>query len=107
MDVWKTYAFFSDHDQGFAQLLDTIAANGQLWIVGSWLQSNATGERIPEKLVLLDALPHQEAPPGKPYRFVLSNSLPRSVLQGKAQPGYVVATYQALVGGPGPSATKQ
>ncbi len=103
MDVFKTYLFFSDYDQGSPYLIDTILHEGRWWLVGSWLEQIATGERIPERLVLLDGqrIRYQEVQ-GEPYRFVLSNSLPRGVLAGTEQDGYVVATYQALARTQGP-----
>ncbi len=102
MDVCKTLAFFSDYDQGSTHLIDTIFHEDRWWLVGTWLQSNATGERVPETLVLLDTLRHQEIE-GKPYRFVLNNAIPRAVLHGEAKEGYVVATYQVLDDTLGPS----
>lgn len=95
MKVWKTYLFFSDHDQGSPYLIDTIESEGQWWLVGSWLQSNATGERTPERIVLLNTLRYQEVEE-ETHRFVLNNAIPKSVLEGEAQEGYVVATYQVL-----------
>ena len=102
MDVCKTLAFFSGHDQGSRHLIDTIFYQGRWWLVGTWLQSSATGDRVPETLVLLDTLRHQEIE-GKPYRFVLTHGIPRSVLRGEAKEGYVVATYQVLDDTPGPT----
>ncbi len=102
MDVCKTFAFFSDHEQGFPHLIDTIFYEDRWWLVGTWLESNTTGDRVPETLVLLDALHHEEIE-GKPYRFVLNNEIPISVLRGEAQEGYVVATYQVLDDTQGPA----
>ena len=102
MFVCKTRAFFSDHEQGSSQLIDTIFHQGRWWLVGTWLGSTTTGDRVPETLVLLDALDHQEIE-GKPYRFLLTHEIPMSVLRGEAQEGYVVATYQAFDDTPGPT----
>lgn len=99
MDIEKTFAFFSDHDQDHPQLIDTINIKGQWWLVGTWLQGNSTRQRIPETLVLLDNLKHQEVNEST-HRFVLNNSIPISVLDGAPQEGYVVATYQVLAHGP-------
>ena len=95
MDVCKTFAFFSDHEQGSPHLIDTIFYEDRWWLVGTWLESNATGDRVPEMLVLLDTFRHREIE-GKPYRFALKPAIPRSVLRGEAREGYVVATYQVL-----------
>ncbi len=95
MDVCKTFAFISDTDEVSPHLIDTIFYEDRWWLVGTWLESNATGDRVPETLVLLDALHHQEIEE-KPYRFALKPAIPRSVLRGEAQEGYVVAMYQVL-----------
>ena len=95
MEVCKTFVFISDRIQVSPHLIDTIFYEGRWWLVGTWLESNATGDRVPETLVLLDTLRHQEIE-GKPYRFVLNNGIPKSVLRGEAREGYVVATYQVL-----------
>ncbi len=102
MDFCKTLAVFSDHELGSSHLIDTIFHQGRWWLVGTWLQSNATGDRVPETLVLLDTLRHQEIE-GKPYRFVLNSEIPRAVLRGEAKEGYVVATYQVLDDTQGPA----
>ncbi len=105
MDVCKTFAFFSDHEQGSPHLIDTIFYEDRWWLVGTWLESNATGDRVPETLVLLDTLRHQEIE-GKPYRFALKPAIPRSVLRGEAREGYVVATYRVLDDSPGPTGSR-
>ncbi len=102
MDVRKTFAFISDDDGASPHLIDTIFHEGQWWLVGTWLESNTTGDRVPETLVLLDTLHHQEIE-GKPYRFALKPAIPRSVLRGEAREGYVVATYQVLDDSRGPT----
>ena len=102
MDVCKTLAFFSDHELGARHLIDTIFYEGRWWLVGTWLQSTTTGDRVPETLVLLDALDHREIEE-KPYRFVLNNEIPRAALRGEAREGYVVATYRVLDDTRGPT----
>ena len=102
MEVFKTYLFFEGFDEGSPYLIDTIFLAGAWWLVGSWLAANATGERVPERLVRLTGLPHEEAS-GQRHRFLLNNSLPKSVLDGEARDGYVAASYQALAGSPAPT----
>ena len=104
MEVFKTYLFFSDHDQGHPYLIDTILHEGSWWLVASWLQAHATGERVPERLVRLSGLQYQEVE-GQPYRFLLNNSIPKAVLDGKEQGEYVVAAYPTLAQIPGPKST--
>ena len=101
MDVLKTYLFFKGFDEGFPHLIDTIFHEGAWWLVGSWLVANATGERVPERLVRLTGLRFEEAS-GQRWRFLLNNPLPKSVLDGEARDGYVVANYQALSRGKPP-----
>jgi hypothetical protein len=91
-ETQKTYLFFSDHDQGHPHLVDTIFHEGAWWLVASWLQANATGERTPERLVRLTGLRHEEVA-GQPYRFLLNSPIPKSVFDGQAQAGYVAATF--------------
>lgn len=92
MEVFKTYLFFSGHDEGHPYLIDTISHQGAWWLVVSWLQSNATAGKIPEKLVRLEGLQFQEVE-NQPYRFLLNNALPKSVLDGTPQDGYVLAVH--------------
>ncbi len=102
MDVFKTHLFLADHDKGRPYLIDTIFHEGRWWLVGSWLESHDTGERVPERLVLLEILKHREVD-HPDYRFWLSTALPKSVLDGTEQEGYVVAMYQGLDDTPGPT----
>ncbi len=102
MEVCKTFVFISDRIQVSPHLIDTIFYEGRWWLVGTWLESNATGDRVPETLVLLDTLRHREIE-GKPYRFALKPEIPISVLRGEAREGYVVATYQVLDDSQGPT----
>jgi hypothetical protein len=95
MKVVKTYLFFEDFDEGSPYLIDTIFLHSAWWLVGSWLVANDTGARTPERPVRLSGLPHERVS-GHRYQFLLNNSLPKSVLDGEARDGYVVANYQAL-----------
>src|ERR1035437_8378938 len=91
MEVFKTYLFFEGFDEGNPYLIDTIFHEGAWWLVASWIAQYATRERAPERLVRLTGL-HFEEVHGKPYRYLLNNSVPKSVFDGQAQAGYVVAT---------------
>lgn len=92
MKVFKTYLFFSGHDEGHPYLVDTISYQGVWWLVASWLQSNVTAEKIPENLIRLTGLQFQEVE-SQPYRFLLNNALPKSVFDGMPQGGYVLAVH--------------
>jgi len=102
LQVFKTHMFFADHDHGHAYLIDTIFLQGKWWLVASWLQSHATGERVPERLILLDGLPFGEVENQQHYCFFLERLIPKRVFDGEVLPGYVVATYQALADSPAP-----
>jgi hypothetical protein len=103
-DIFKTFAFFSDYDQGNPHLIDTVSHLGRWWLVGGWHQSHATGDRLPATLVLLDGLTHQQVQ-GQPYRFLLTNAIPKSVLDGQAQDGYEVLNFSEPNNTPTPDST--
>lgn len=95
MEVFKTYLFFSGHDEGHPYLVDTIFYEKQWWLVASWIEAQNKSEKIPERLVRLTGLRYQEVD-GKEYRFLLNNAIPKSVFDGKEQEGYVIANYPVL-----------
>ncbi len=98
-EVFKSYLFFSGHDEGHPYLIDTIFHQGAWWLVASWLQQPTTGQTIPERLVQLDGktIRFQEVK-GQSYRFLLNNALPKSVLDGVPQDGFVIATHPSALG---------
>ena len=93
MNIFKTLLAFSDGDDGALYRVDTIEHEGKMWLVPSWLDNPVAGHRIPERLILLDVLPHQKTPDG-PADFVLSPGIPKSVFDGEVLPqpgdGFVV-----------------
>nr|MDP2192541.1 hypothetical protein [Rhodoferax sp.] len=104
MEIVKTYLFFSGHDEDHPYLIDTIFYEGAWWLVASWLQHHSTGHRIPERIIQMDGLTvrFQEVE-GHPYRFLLNNALPKSVLDGVQQEGYTMAIHpSALAESQGP-----
>jgi hypothetical protein len=105
IEVFKTLLFFEGYDEGHSYLIDTIFYQGAWWLVASWIAQYATSERAPERLVRLTGLRFEEVE-GKPHRFLLHNSIPRSVLDGQAQDGYVLATNQVFDDSPDPNAKK-
>jgi hypothetical protein len=106
MEVFKTHLYLTD-DVALVEpyLIDTIFHQGFWWLVATWAAPHAGGARVPEVLVRLTGLSHEEVE-GKPYRFFLHNPIPKAVLEGKEQAGYVVAWNQALVRSPAPSTKK-
>jgi len=94
MDIFKTFLWFVGYDEDHSYLVDTIFHEGHWWLVASWLQHHATGERIPERIVRMDGVFVRFQEVNEPrYRFLLNNAMPKSVFDGKAQDGYVVATH--------------
>jgi len=98
MEVFKTYLFFSGHDESHPYLIDTVWHEGHWWLVGTWLEHPVTRHRIPERIVQMNGLTvrFQEVE-GQPYRFLLNNALPKSVLYGVPQDGYVIAVHPAAL----------
>jgi hypothetical protein len=92
MEVFKTYLFFDDYDQGHSYLIDTIFYDDAWWLVASWMQKHMTTEKIPARLVRLTGLAFQEVEDNK-YRFLLNNAIPKSVLDGREQDGYTTLFY--------------
>lgn len=90
MEVFKTMAYVDD-DLALASpiFLDTICHEGIWWLVPAWGVLHSGGGPEPEIVVLLTGLSHEEVH-GLQYRFRLHNPIPKSVLEGKAQAGYVV-----------------
>lgn len=100
MEVFKTYLFFSGYDEGHPYLIDTIWHKNNWWLVATYLEHHATREKIPDRLVLMDGLTvsFQEVE-NQPYRFLLNNSLPKSVLDGEPQNGYVIENHPSALSG--------
>lgn len=96
METFKTMLFFSDFEEGTPRFYPTIWYENAWWIVGTWLESLDKKAAMPEILVRLTGLPHQEVNL-LDCRFVLTNSIPKSVLCGKAQDGYTIAYHPAAI----------
>ena len=100
MQVFKTYAF--TEDDPYPMLFDTFFHEGAWWLIASWMVNDEGGVRAPARLVRLSGLPFEEVK-GKPYRFLLGKVLPRSVLDGKPQAGFIVKKLQCFPPGRKPS----
>ena len=103
MQVFKTYAF-TENDP-YPILIDTFFDEGAWWLIASWMANHESGVRVPERLVRLSSLPFEEVK-GKPYRFLLGKVLPRSVLDGKPQVGFIVKKHKYFRPGPTPPGLK-
>ena len=106
MEVFKTRAYLHDDlALAYPVHIDTICQQGIWWLVPSWASPHGGGGPVPEVVVRLTGLSHEEVE-GKPYRFFLHRPIPKAVLDGKEQAGYVVAKNPALLGSLAPSGKK-
>ena len=102
-EVFKTYAF-TENDP-YPILIDTFFDEGAWWLIASWMANRESGVRVPERLVQLSSLPFEEVK-GKPFRFLIGKVLPRSVLDGKPQVGFIVKKHKYFRPGPTPPGLK-
>lgn len=63
--------------------VDTIEHEGKLWLVPGWIDSPSEGWSSPERIILLDELPHQRMAPGNPADWVLNCPMPKAVFAGQ------------------------
>lgn len=87
----KVLFTISGYDEGYLQLADAIFYKDGWWLVSKWLEDPVSKQRYPERIILLGAenTPYTEAD-GLEYRFVVSSAIPKSVLDGEPQNGYVI-----------------
>ena len=64
---------------------DTIEHEGKMWLVPQWLEAPSEGWKIPERIVLLDSLPHQKTLGSSFGDFVLNSPIPKAVFDGPIQ----------------------
>ena len=84
-----------------------IEHEGSLWLVATWLRSNATGENYPERIVPMEKLPHVVRPDGL---FVLNMLMPKQLVSDNASPQllrkYGAVTHPDVAHIPGPFDTE-
>ena len=72
---------------------DTIEHDGKLWLVPKWIELPTEGHKTPARIICLDTLQYQKAPPAY-ADFALTAPMPRVVLEGHdpapAERGYLV-----------------
>jgi hypothetical protein len=60
--------------------IDTIEHEGKFWLVPGWIYNTNEGWKRPERIILLDSLPHIKIPPENPMSaeadFFLGYSIP-------------------------------
>ena len=79
--VYQTLGWIDGSNE--ISLFDTIRHDGKWWLVPRWLEAPTEGWKIPTRIILLDVLRHQDAPPDYPAKFLLNDPIPKSVLGGE------------------------
>ena len=81
----KTLVFFSDDRKNVVYRVDTIEYAGKTWLVPGWFNKPEEGCRIPERIICLDALPHEKTSWSQ-ADFVLNKGISRSIFDGQVSP---------------------
>ena len=80
--------YSDDPDKTFYEM-DTIAYEGQLWLVPEWIDIPAGGWRIPARIVCLDRMSYDRVPPDfldlLRVHYVLNDCKPRDLFFGQIQ----------------------
>jgi hypothetical protein len=84
MKIFKT--FVSNDTDGDIIICDTIRHEGKLWLVPYWYENIAKGYKFPARTIRMDTLKFQNALPGYPADFVLSDPLPKLLLNHLVPP---------------------
>jgi hypothetical protein len=76
--IYKTATYIYSEGEPVVKLIDTIEHEGKFWLVPDWIEKPLEGWKSPERIILLDVLPHQKVPPGSPIPadFVLGYPRP-------------------------------
>ena len=80
--IYKT--LLAPEGRGSLDLCDTIEHEGHMWLVPKWLVAPEEGWRRPERIILLDSLPHQKTGFGG-ADYLLSGPLAKAALEGHDQ----------------------
>jgi hypothetical protein len=84
MELLKTLALF-DH-LGKWYRIDTIEYQGKWWLVPEWLACKDKKWKRPKLLISLDSFEYSKNDSGHPADFLISGSITKGVLDGKAPP---------------------
>ena len=79
----KTLMFVEETGQ--TRLFDTINYKNHWWIVPEWIENKHEKSMRPKRIILIDGLGGMTFESGQPFDFQLSNSIPKSVLDGDVQ----------------------
>ena len=75
-------AYFLEGDENAHEYQSMVIEHeGSLWLVATWLRSDATGENYPERIVPMEKLPHVVRPDGL---FVLNMLMPKQLVSPDA-----------------------
>jgi hypothetical protein len=91
MKILKTLVRTTDRGMAY---VDTIEFEGRLWLAPEWTVGQSPEWQIPVRIVLLDGLPRTKNETPLPADFLLTNPIPKGVLDGTIPPekaiGFVV-----------------
>lgn len=62
---------------------DAVHFQGRTWLVPMWLEAPSQGLRRPERIILVDELPHQTLPASAGADLLVNRPIPRVVLLGQ------------------------
>ncbi len=82
MKILKTWMVLDNEHH----IVDTIEHEGKFWLVPGWLDRRDEGWSTPERIILLDVLPHKQIASGNPADFVVEYSIPKTVFDGQIPP---------------------
>jgi hypothetical protein len=72
---------------GGTETLPAIEYKEDVWIVPTWFENNALGQRKPERIIRLKDFPFQRFPPGHAAGdFAVNVGIPKTVLYGPDLP---------------------
>lgn len=67
---------------GQVAIMDVIKHDGRNWLVPNWYENKDEGWRTPERIVLLDFLPHEHLPQNQAWQFLVGDPQPKELFFG-------------------------
>lgn len=80
--IHKAMFFLLEDETATPQQAIVIEHKGSLWLVATWLQSNDTAEKIPERIVPMEKLPYRTKSDGL---IVLAQTIPKELFAHDAR----------------------
>ena len=59
--------------------MDVIKHEGKHWLVPNWFENKDEGWQTPERIVLLDVIPHRQMPDNQAWQFLIEFPVPREL----------------------------